>query len=168
MYIKLHEPKPANCNRWINFPCIKWAYHNLFHGIIIHRDNNITLQLNHEFLSHVLSWICLRAPQKSLKKNMFPIDSPSLVHFPLGTGKISPRCRRRPKAHADPRSWRRTPGTSQVSVAHGWKKFIKILQQKDGWNMLKPCKDINHLWTGAGFLPSTVGNNHRTLEVKDG
>ena len=38
----------------------------------------------------------------------------------------------------------------------GWKKSCTTL---DGWNMLKPCKysnGINHLSTGAGFLPSTV------------
>ena len=44
-----------------------------------------------------------------------------------------PSRRRRPKAHADPRSWRRTPGTLWNSVDGE----LKEPPSKDGWNMLK-------------------------------
>ena len=38
-------------------------------------------------------------------------------------------------------------------IGYGWAS--EILHQKDGW---KPINNgINHLSTGAGFLPSTVG-----------
>ena len=58
-----------------------------------------------ESCCHVFSWICFTVlPQK--QKHIFPFrDSPVLADL----GEHQPRCRRRPKAHADPRSRRRTP-----------------------------------------------------------